>query len=357
MEAVWFAIVSGMLAVYAVLDGFDFGVGIVHRLVARSDEERRTVLAAIGPVWDGNEVWLVAAGGVLFMAFPRVYATAFSGFYLALMVVLWLLILRGVAIEFRSHQDNLLWREFWDTVFSAASALLAVAFGTTLGNLVRGVPLRREGLPGMPLFTNFLPGREPGLVDWYTGLVGLFTLATLAGHGALYLAWRTDGPVRERSLVLARVTWKIALALWGVATAATAWVRPDLFSGLGARPWTLAFVTLAFAGAWGALRGPRRGRDLVAFLGSSAFLLGLVATALAGNYPFWLRSTLDLSESLTATNSASARYGLGVALVWWAVGIALVAGYFTHLFRSVRGKVRPDLGHGLDASAPSLPNP
>jgi cytochrome d ubiquinol oxidase subunit II len=357
MEALWYAIVSGMLAVYAVLDGFDFGVGIVHRLVSRTDEERRTVLAAIGPVWDGNEVWLVAAGGVLFVAFPRVYATAFSGFYMALMVVLWLLILRGVAIEFRSHQDNVLWREFWDTVFSAASALLAVAFGTTLGNLVRGVPLGREGLRGMPLFTDFRPGREPGILDWYTGLVGLFTLAALAGHGALYLVWRTDGPVRERSLDLARVTWKIALVLWGVATAATALVRPDLFSGLGSRPWTIAFVALTMVGAWGALRFPSRGRELAAFLASSAFLLGLVATALAGNYPYWLRSTLDLSDSLTASNSASAPRGLGVALVWWAVGIVLVAGYFTHLFRSMRGKVRPDSGHGLDASAPSLPNP
>ena len=191
MESVWFAIVSAMLAVYAVLDGFDFGVGAIHRLVARTDEERRTVLAAIGPVWDGNEVWLIAAGGVLFMAFPKVYATAFSGFYLALMVVLWLLILRGVAIEFRSHQDNPLWREFWDTVFSLASMLLAVVFGTTLGNLIRGVPLGKEGLRGMPLFTNFLTGREPGILDWYTGLVGLFTLAALAVHGALYLAWRT----------------------------------------------------------------------------------------------------------------------------------------------------------------------
>ena len=169
MEAAWFVIVSGMLAAYAVLDGFDFGVGAIHRIVARTDEERRTVLAAIGPIWDGNEVWLIAAGGVLFMAFPNVYATAFSGFYMALMVVLWLLILRGVAIEFRSHQDHPLWREFWDTVFMLASALLAVVFGTTLGNLIRGVPLGEEGLRGMPLFTNFLIGREPGILDWYTG--------------------------------------------------------------------------------------------------------------------------------------------------------------------------------------------
>src|SRR5271166_5936996 len=286
METVWFAIVSAMLAVYAVLDGFDFGVGVVHRLVARTDEERRTVLAAIGPVWDGNEVWLIAAGGVLFMSFPRTYSTAFSGFYLALMIVLWLLILRGVAIGFRSHQENPLWREFWDTVFSLASALLAVVFGMTIGNLVRGVPLGKEGLRGMPLFTNFRPGREPGILDWYTGLVGVFTLAALAHHGALYLAWRTAGPVQERSLAFAREAWKAVLVLWLAATAATALVRPEVFSNLAARPWTLAFVALSIAGAWAAFRFPRRCRELAAFLSSSAFLLGMVATALAGNYPF-----------------------------------------------------------------------
>src|SRR5262249_53301224 len=293
MEAAWFAIVSAMLAVYAVLDGFDFGAGIVHRLVARTDEERRTVLAAIGPVWDGNEVWLIAAGGVLFMAFPKVYAAAFSGFYMALMVVLWLLILRGVAIEFRSHQDHLLWREFWDMVFSLASVLLAVGFGATLGNLVRGVPLGKDGLRGMPLFTNFLPGREPGILDWYTGLVGLFTLAALAGHGALYLAWRTAGPVRERSLAFSRKAWKAVLVLWVAVTAATAWVQPEAFSNLASRPWALSFVALSAAGMSGVFRFPGRGRDLAAFLSSCAFLLGLVATALAGNYPYWLRSTLD----------------------------------------------------------------
>ena len=236
MEAVWFVIVSGMLAVYAVLDGFDFGVGAIHRIVARTDEERRTVLAAIGPIWDGNEVWLIAAGGVLFMAFPNVYATAFSGFYLALVVVLWLLILRGVAIEFRSHQDHPLWREFWDTVFSLASAILAVVFGATIGNLIRGVPVGKDGLRGMALFTNFLPGREPGILDWYTVLVGLLTLAALAAQAALYLAWRTDGVVRVRSLALARPAWIATIGLWVAATAATAWVQPDVFTNLASRP-------------------------------------------------------------------------------------------------------------------------
>ncbi len=344
MELAWFVIVAGMLAAYAVLDGFDFGVGAVHRIVARTDTERRTVLAAIGPIWDGNEVWLIAAGGVLFMAFPNVYATAFSGFYLALFVVLWLLILRGVAIELRSHQDHPLWREFWDTVFSLASALLAVVFGTTLGNLIRGVPLGIEGLRGMPLFTNFLSGRAPGILDWYTGLVGLFTLVALAVHGGLYLAWRTAGPVRERSLAFVETVWKAAIALWVVATAATAWVRPEVFAGLVARPWAFAFVALAIAGAGGAIWFLRSGRDLAAFLSSSAFLFGMVAATMAGQYPFWLRSTLDPSFSLTALNAASDRYGMIVALSWWGVGIALVVCYFTYLFRSMQGKVGAKLG-------------
>jgi cytochrome d ubiquinol oxidase subunit II len=220
-----------------------------------------------------------------------------------------------------------------------ASALLAVVFGASLGNLIRGVALENEGLRGMALFTNFLIGREPGILDWYTVLVGIFTLVALAVHGALYLAWRTTGPVRERSVAFALEAWKAALVLWVAATAATAWVRPDLFSSLFARPWALLFVALAIAGAWGAFRFPRLGRDLEAFLSSSAFLLGMLAATLAGQYPFWLRSTLDPAHSLTALNSASDHYGLRVALTWWPVGIALVAVYFTFLFRWMAGKV------------------
>jgi cytochrome d ubiquinol oxidase subunit II len=347
MEAVWFVIVSGMLAVYAVLDGFDFGVGAIHRIVARTDEERRTVLAAIGPVWDGNEVWLIAAGGVLFMAFPRVYATAFAGFYLALMIVLWLLILRGVAFEFRSHQDHRLWREFWDTVFSLASVLLAVVFGATLGNLIRGVPLEEAGLRGMPLFTNFLIGREPGILDWYTGLVGAFTLVALAGHGAFYLAWRTTGPVYLRSWLFARNSWLAVLPLWVLVTLATAWIQPEVYRNLLARPWSLVFVLLMLGGFCGSFRFLKQQRELFAFLSSSAFLVGLLGATLTGNYPYWLRSTLDPAYSLTAANTAAESYGLRTALAWWIIGITLAAGYFTYLYRSIRGKVDPGgAGHG-----------
>jgi cytochrome bd ubiquinol oxidase subunit II len=342
METVWFACVSAMLAIYVVLDGFDFGVGILHRFVARTDEERRTVLAAIGPVWDGNEVWLLAAGGVLFMAFPRVYSAAFSGFYLALMIVLWLLILRGIAIEARSQQANPLWREFWDTIFSLASALLAVVLGTALGNVIRGVPLDATGSFAIPLFTDFWPGAQPGIFDCYTALIGVFTLCVLAGHGALFLVWKTTGTVQARSRTCAKITWLVALPLWALVTLATGWLQPSVFTNLLARPWSLAFVVMMLGGLLGILRFLKRDQELAAFLSSSAFLLGLMAAAMTGNYPHWLRSTQDPAHSLTAENAASDGYALQVGIVWWTVGIVLASGYFVYVFRSFRGKVDAD---------------
>ncbi len=348
MQTVWFAIVSGMLAVYAVLDGFDFGAGIVHRFVARTDEERRTVLAAIGPIWDGNEVWLIAAGGAMFLAFPKVYSAAFSGFYLALMVVLWLLILRGIAIESRSQQANPLWREFWDTTFAVASALLAIVLGTSLGNVVRGVPLDSTGWFAMPFFTNFQPGPTPGIFDWYTTLVGVFTLCVLSAHGAIYLAWKTAGAVRFRSRRWARTAWLVAVPLWALVTGATAQIQPAVFANLLSRPWSLGFGVLMFGGFGGVFYFLRRKqeRDLAAFLSSSAFLLGLLAATMAGNYPFWLRSTLDPVHSLTAENGAANAHALEVGVGWWTVGIILVGAYFVYLFRSFRGKVEADLDLG-----------
>ena len=346
METVWFAIVWGMLAVYVVLDGFDFGVGTLHRFVARTEQERRTVLAAIGPVWDGNEVWLVAAAGVLFLAFPRVYSAACSGFYLALMIVLWLLILRGVAIESRSHQENPLWREFWDTTFALASALLAFVLGTALGNMVRGVPLDGKGFL-LPLFTNFQPGPRPGVFDWYTALVGVFTLCALAGHGALYLVWKTAGIVQARSQTWAWRAWLAVLPLWALVTLATGWLRPEIYTNLLARPWSWGFVLLMLGGLGGVFHFLRRGRELAAFLASGAFLLGLLAATLAGLYPVWLRSTIDPAHSLTVTNSAADSYGLRVGLVWCTIGLTLAAGYYVNLYRSVRGKVDSHSdGHG-----------
>src|SRR5947207_5235587 len=172
METTWFCLVALMLGVYVVLDGFDLGAGVAHLLVAETDEERRAVLRSIGPVWDGNEVWLLAAGGTLYFAFPALYASSFSGFYLPLMIVLWLLILRGIAIEFRNHVESPVWQPIWDVVFAGSSGMLAVFFGAALGNVVRGVPLDAAGVFFLPLWTNFRIGKEVGILDWYTVMCG-----------------------------------------------------------------------------------------------------------------------------------------------------------------------------------------
>jgi cytochrome d ubiquinol oxidase subunit II len=320
---------------------------MLHRFVARTDGERRTVLAAIGPVWDGNEVWLIAAGGMLFLAFPRVYAAAFSGFYLALMIVLWLLILRGIAIESRSQQENPLWREFWDTTFGLASALLAVVLGTAPGNVVRGVPLDATGGFAIPLFTDFQPAARPGIFDWYTTLVGVFTLCVLGGHGALYLVWKTAGPVQARSRAWALKAWLAVLPLFALVTLATIWIQPTVCTSIFTRPWSLGFALLMVAGLLGVFLFLKREQELAAFLSSSAFLLGLMGATMVGIYPFWLRSTLDPAHSLTAENAASEDYALGVAIVWWVIGIILAGAYFVYVYRSFRGKVDSGAtGHG-----------
>src|SRR5499426_1467624 len=204
MFELWYTIAALLFAMYVALDGFDLGAGIVSPFVARTDSERRQVLAAIGPYWDGNEVWLVAAGGALFLAFPRVLASGISGFYFAIFLFLWCLLGRGIAIEFRSHVTNPLWRAAWDFVFVAASTLLAVFLGAAFGNLMRGVPLDSDGWFSLPLFTDFRTRPPVGILDWYTVLTGVFALLALAEHGALFLAWKTDGAVHDRSRWLAR---------------------------------------------------------------------------------------------------------------------------------------------------------
>src|SRR2546427_12274832 len=176
MGFVWFWLVAIMIVAYVVLDGFDLGVGILHPFLARTDEDKQLMLRSIGPVWDGNEVWLLAGGGTLYFAFPLLYASAFSGFYLALMIVLWLLILRGASIEFRNHIKSAVWDPLWDFLFCASSLLLAVFLGAALGNVVRGVPLDASGYFFEPLWTNFRLGEETGILDWYTILVGVLAL-------------------------------------------------------------------------------------------------------------------------------------------------------------------------------------
>ena len=260
MQTVWFCLVAIMIAMYVVLDGFDLGAGAIHLWVARDDGERQQVMRSIGPVWDGNEVWLLAAGGTLYFAFPALYASGFSGFYLPLMIVLWLLILRGIAVEFRAHLTTPVWLRFWDVVFSCSSLLLAVFFGAALGNVVRGVPLNDQGYFFEALWTNFRLGPNAGVLDWYTIIVGVAALGTLVLHGALWVALKTEGPVHDRSFGLARGIWWIVLVLTIVLTAITFKVQPGVPVNLATHPWGYVFPALAYRVWRGCLVHPKEVR-------------------------------------------------------------------------------------------------
>src|SRR6201993_4245741 len=228
MPTLWFMIVAVMVAAYVVLDGFDLGAGVIYLGAARTPDERRTIMRAIGPVWDGNEVWLLAAGGTLYFAFPALYASAFSGFYLPLMMVLWLLILRGASIEFRNHIKSAVWDPLWDFLFCASSLLLAVFFGVALGNVVRGVPLDASGYFFEPLWTNFRLGDDTGILDWYTVLVGVTALLVLMMHGALWVQLKTSAPIRERAGRVASWIWWGVLVFTGLLTMVTFGIQPQV---------------------------------------------------------------------------------------------------------------------------------
>jgi cytochrome d ubiquinol oxidase subunit II len=342
METVWFCLVAIMIAFYVVLDGFDLGAGAVNFLVAKTDAERHLVVRSIGPVWDGNEVWLLAAGGTLYFAFPALYASGFSGFYLPLMIVLWLLILRGIAIEFREKVDSPVWIKFWDVVFAVGSLLLAVFYGAALGNVVRGVPLDNKGYFFEALWTNFRLGTATGILDWYTILIGLAALSTLSLHGALWLALKTEGPVHDRSQRSARVAWWVVLILTFLVTAVTFRVQPQVPQNLSQHPAGYVFPLLALTGLAGMGWSIRRKDDLQSFLASCLYIIGMLTSVVFGLFPLVLPASTGPAYSLTVYNAKAADYGLRVGLVWWIIGMALATAYFVYVYRNFAGKVNQD---------------
>jgi len=245
METLWFCLIAFSLTAYVVLDGFDLGAGMVHLFVARNDSERVTVLRTIGPVWDGNEVWLIATGGTIFAVFPALYATSFSGFYLPLMMVLWLLVGRAIAIEFRHQIDSPLWKQAWDVIFTLSSGALALFFGVALGNVARGVPIGPDGSFFEPLWTDFHPLRATGILDPYTIFAGITAKIALAHHGALWVAMKTEGQVRKRAWDAARITGWLTVLTTIVATISTRLVQPHMASRFSHHPWGYLFPLLA----------------------------------------------------------------------------------------------------------------
>lgn len=342
MVAIWYGIVSFMLIAYVVLDGRNWGAGMLHWLVARTPDERRQVIAAIGPLWLWHEVWLVGFGGTLVAVFPRLMASAFAGYYLALFLILWALILRGIAIEVRGHIDDRLWQGFWDFVFVFASGLLAVLFGAAAGNVARGVPLDAHGDFVMAFFTDFGVRGNVGLLDWYTASVAVFAVVVLGAHGATYLTLRTEGPVHTRSEVYARRLWLAAAPLL-LAVSVESWiVRPELPARALANPacWLgIALVVIATIALAEALRD---GRELRACVSSNALLVGLLGTGGAAIFPVMLHSTLARENGLTAYAAAASPTALRFALAWWPVAFVLATAYFVYISRHYAGKVRID---------------
>ena len=332
LNLVWFALVGALFTGYAILDGFDLGVGALH-LFTKTDEERRVMLNSIGPVWDGNEVWLVTGGGALFAAFPMVYATVFSGFYMAFILLLVALIFRAVAIEFRSKQPMRWWRQMWDVGFSIGSVLSALLIGVALGNVICGVPLDAE--------KEFTAGFSH-LLRPYPLLVGVTTVALFAMHGAIYAVMKTEGELHEKlrgwvnRCILAFVICYVAV------TVATLLYVPHMTNTLRAYPWLFAIAVLNALAIANIPREISRGGDFSAFLCSCAAMVALMTLFGIGMFPNMVYSFPNPENSLTLINSASSSKTLAIMLIVALIGVPLVLAYTSTIYFIFRGKVKLD---------------
>jgi cytochrome d ubiquinol oxidase subunit II len=360
LKLIWWVLIGTLLIGFALTDGFDLGVGTLLPFIGRTDDERRVLLNVLGPHWDGNQVWFILAGGAIFAAWPLVYAAAFSGFYVALMLVLAALILRPAAFEYRSkvHADR--WRRGWDWALFAASAIPALVFGVAFANLLLGVPFDYD-FDLMPHYS----GSFFGLLTPFALLGGVISLSMLVMHGATYLQLRTEGELRQRAQMAARVAALIVILAFA---AAGIWLAvgiegyyvvsmpsPDIAStpmmkaverATGAwlnnfrlHHWILIAPTLGFAGAWGVLLFTMRPRPVLAFLSSALAIVGIILSAGFALFPFIMPSSLDPAVSLTVWDAVSSRHTLGLMLVVTVVLLPLVLAYTAWAYRAMRGKM------------------
>lgn len=333
LEFVWFTIFVILLTGYAILDGFDLGVGMLH-LFAKKDEERRLILNSIGPVWDGNAVWLVTAGGALFAGFPAVYATICSAFYIPIMILLSGLIFRAVAIEFRSKQPMHWWRWLWDIFFSLASLIIALALGIALGNLIRGIPLDEHG--------EFI-GTLGSLLSPYALLVGLMTVALFMMHGSIYLVMKTEGELHDKLRAWVNPSIIFFIMLYAITTAATLIYMPHMTEMIKVRS---EFFVVALINMFAIANIPRevnKGRDGLAFISSCVNIVCLLALYGLGSYPEVVRAINDPENlSLTIYNSSSSAMTLEILLLIAVIGIPLVITYTVAIYYIFHGKVKLD---------------
>lgn len=356
MEYFWYIVLVAMLAVYVVLDGYDFGAGIIHLFFAKTEKDKKAITNAIGPFWDANEVWLIAAGGVLFFAFPTLYASSFSGFYLPLMMVLWLLIFRAVGLEMRGQIHHPMWEAIWDKAFGIASLLLALFFGAALGNVVRGVNLGmvENGVSThephyffLPLWNEtFSPQAEhQGIIDWFTLMLGVIAVVALTIHGANWIIFKTNSDLNTK---LKDVIFKMNFVLFALVIASLLiWhiIEPEPFHNFIKYPFLWILPIITFTGLFGLFKVKSFKKDGYGFLFSTLFLLGGLSSTVASIFPKLLPSTNGVNPSLTVENVAAHEYGLSVGLSWFFIALILVVIYFTIQYRVFKGKM-DDVGYG-----------
>ncbi len=332
LNTIWFILIGILLTGYAILDGFDLGVGSLHLLV-KKDDERRILINAIGPVWDGNEVWLVTGGGALFAAFPDVYATVFSGFYTAFMLLLFVLIFRAVAIEFRSKQEAKWWRQMWDVLFSVASIFIAFLMGVALGNIVTGVPVGID---------KEFAGSFLGLITPYTVLVGITTVALFMMHGAIYLVMKTDGDVQQKIKGWVNNTIIFFVICYVSTTMATLIYFPHMTEHFKSEPWLFILALLNMLAIANIPREIYHGKEFKAFISSCASIAALLALFASGIFPDLVKSTIHPEYSLNIYNSASSVKTLETMLTIALIGMPFVLGYTFTIYWVFRGKVKLD---------------
>jgi cytochrome d ubiquinol oxidase subunit II len=332
LNTIWFILVGVLFTGYAMLDGFDLGIGALH-LFTKDDTERRTLLNSIGPVWDGNEVWLVTGGGALFAAFPNVYATVFSGFYLAFILLLVALIFRAVAIEFRSKQPMRWWRQMWDIGFSVGSILSSLLIGVALGNLAWGIPVDANGE---------FAGTFPGLLKPYPLLLGVTTVALFMMHGAIYGVMKTEGAFHDKLRRWAMNSIIFFVICAATTTMATLLFVPHMTARVHDNPWLFSLVLANMLAIANIPREFHHGRDWFAFLSSCAAMISLMALFAIDQYPNLVYSLPNPLNSLTIYNAASSSKTLGIMLIIAGIGVPVVIAYTICIYWIFRGKVKLD---------------
>ncbi|MBJ7258576.1 MAG: cytochrome d ubiquinol oxidase subunit II [Chthoniobacterales bacterium] len=330
LNTVWFVLVGVLFTGYAMLDGFDLGVGALH-LFVKKDEDRRVFLNAIGPVWDGNEVWLVTGGGALFAAFPMAYATVLSGFYLAFMALLAALIFRAVAIEFRSKEEWKWWRTMWDVGFSAGSIVSSLLIGVAMGNILQGIPLDARG--------NYTGGFLR-LLNPYALLLGMATVALFTMHGSIYLVMKTEGGLQARLRRWVNRTTGIFLFFYLVLNVATLVYAPHILETVRARPWLLAVFILNVLVVMNIPRQNHKGNEFAAFLSSCGTIVLLMTLFGLTVYPHMVLSMPDPQNSLTIYNAASTPKTHMIMLIIAFLGVPIVLAYTASIYYIFRGKVK-----------------